>query len=552
MSLEDVIKRKLEEQKKTELMLKKMDAQKNAEQPTQKSGSTGMDFLQAGALKNIDLGKEFQDGYQFGDIAKTELAFKKAVAQTILGTYLDNSLNMWKGIGGTVEGVVDLGMYGVAGIQKATGHEKAAEKTKKAAQADFFGETLLGDALEFVNKSSVLGNTSKSIAAGIGQGALTVGLGMLTGGLGAAASTAITTGVTGLSSMGQGMTEAYEGNATDKEAALYGLISGVVDAGTELMTGGLGKGANAIGIGKGIGGIDDMIASGLTKNIKNKFAKNLAQMGVKAVGEGVEEALSYAGQTLAKKWTYLSEKELKELWSNQELLENFVVGTLTSAFMQAGDAADATAKGQDFVTGRTDAEQSVIDKVYKDRVAEQEKGGKKLTTKEKGQILDAVEQAYERGEIAVEDIEAALGGETYRKYTEATKQQEAMQAEFDKLNGMKKSDMTGAQEDRLQELRQQLETMKTEDAAGKLQLQYQQEARAKAGGGQLMESYNQREQRRQAFQADLGSYDAKQRAIVQKAIDGLKAQQPEGVSLIAGPIAQDAFGQYVTRIDFVK
>ena len=533
MSLEDAIRRKLQEQKKDEQneqdrlkqtaiqALRNQKAGKHVVQQTepQKSGTKGMDFLQAGALKNIDLGKEFQDGYQFGDIAKTELALKKAVAQTILGTGLDNTLNMWKGIGGTVEGVVDLGMYGVAGIQKATGHEKAAEKTKKAAQADFFGETVLGDALEFVNRSSVLGNTSKSIAAGIGQGALTVGLGMLTGGLGAAASTAITTGVTGLSSMGQGMTEAYEGNATDKEAALYGLISGVVDAGTELLTGGLGKGANAIGIGKGIGGIDDMIASGLTKNIKNKFAKNLAQMGVKAVGEGVEEALSYAGQTLAKKWTYLSEKELKELWSNQELLENFVVGTLTSAFMQAGDAADATAKGQDFVTGRTDAEQTVIDKVYKDRVAEQEKGGKKLTTKEKGQILDAVEQAYERGEIAVEDIEAALGGETYRKYTEATKQQEAMQAEFDQLNGMKKSDMTGAQEDRLQELRQQLETMKTEDAAGKLQLQYQQEARAKAGGGQLMESYNQREQRRQAFQADVESYDAKQRAIVQKAID---------------------------------
>lgn len=533
MSLEDAIRRKLQEQKKDEQneqdrlkqtaiqALRNQKAGKHMVQQTepQKSGTKGMDFLQAGALKNIDLGKEFQDGYQFGDYAKTELALKKAVAQTILGTWLDNTLNMWKGIGGTVEGVVDLGMYGVAGIQKATGHEKAAEKTKKAAQADFFGETVLGDALEFVNRSSVLGNTSKSIAAGIGQGALTVGLGMLTGGLGAAASTAITTGVTGLSSMGQGMTEAYEGNATDKEAALYGLISGVVDAGTELLTGGLGKGANAIGIGKGIGGIDDMIASGLTKNIKNKFAKNLAQMGVKAVGEGVEEALSYAGQTLAKKWTYLSEKELKELWSNQELLENFVVGTLTSAFMQAGDAADATAKGQDFVTGRTDAEQTVIDKVYKDRVAEQEKGGKKLTTKEKGQILDTVEQAYERGEIAVEDIEAALGGETYRKYTEATKQQEAMQAEFDKLNGMKKSDMTGAQEDRLQELRQQLETMKTEDTAGKLQLQYQQEARAKAGGGQLMESYNQREQRRQAFQADLGSYDAKQRAIVQKAID---------------------------------
>lgn len=45
---------------------------------------------------------------------------------------------------------------------------------------------------------------------------------------------------------------------------------------------------------------------------------------------------------------------------------------------------------------------------------------------------------------------------------------------------------------------------------------------------------------------------ANSREELDKAISDLKAQQPEGVSLIAGPIAQNAFGQYVTRIDFVK
>ena len=45
---------------------------------------------------------------------------------------------------------------------------------------------------------------------------------------------------------------------------------------------------------------------------------------------------------------------------------------------------------------------------------------------------------------------------------------------------------------------------------------------------------------------------ANSREELDKAISDLKAKQPEGVSLIAGPIAQDAFGQYVTRIDFVK
>lgn len=42
------------------------------------------------------------------------------------------------------------------------------------------------------------------------------------------------------------------------------------------------------------------------------------------------------------------------------------------------------------------------------------------------------------------------------------------------------------------------------------------------------------------------------REELDKAISDLKAKQPEGVYLIAGPIAQDAFGQYKTRIDLVK
>ena len=45
---------------------------------------------------------------------------------------------------------------------------------------------------------------------------------------------------------------------------------------------------------------------------------------------------------------------------------------------------------------------------------------------------------------------------------------------------------------------------------------------------------------------------ANSREELDKAISDLKAQQPEGISLIAGPIAQDAFGHYVTRIDFAK
>ena len=45
---------------------------------------------------------------------------------------------------------------------------------------------------------------------------------------------------------------------------------------------------------------------------------------------------------------------------------------------------------------------------------------------------------------------------------------------------------------------------------------------------------------------------ANSREELDKAISDLKAQQPEGTSLISGPIAKDAFGKYETRIDFVK
>jgi len=44
---------------------------------------------------------------------------------------------------------------------------------------------------------------------------------------------------------------------------------------------------------------------------------------------------------------------------------------------------------------------------------------------------------------------------------------------------------------------------------------------------------------------------ANSREELDKAISDLKAQQPEGVSLISGPIAQDAFGKCEVRIDYI-
>ena len=45
---------------------------------------------------------------------------------------------------------------------------------------------------------------------------------------------------------------------------------------------------------------------------------------------------------------------------------------------------------------------------------------------------------------------------------------------------------------------------------------------------------------------------ANSREELDKALNDLKAQQPEGTSLAASPIARDAFGVYMQRIDFIK
>ena len=45
---------------------------------------------------------------------------------------------------------------------------------------------------------------------------------------------------------------------------------------------------------------------------------------------------------------------------------------------------------------------------------------------------------------------------------------------------------------------------------------------------------------------------ANSREELDKALNDLKAQQPEGTSLAASPIARDAFGVYTQRIDFIK
>lgn len=487
-----------------------------------------LDFFQKGALGEIDLRKNFRDGYQFGDILKTGGHVAGQVGKAILGTAGDVGLGVAKGFASSAEGIADLASYGIAAGLDALGKDDTAERWRKNASENTVEEWTKG-ADEYLNRYSMAGRTTDAISQGIGQiGSIiaTGGFGKAAG-LGAKAVTALTTGTMGLSGAGAGMGEAYRGGATDEEAATYGLIAGASDALTELLFGGLGKAVGAVGLSTGLSSADDLLAKKVSGLFTNQIAKNFAEYGIKAGAEGFEEVLAGTAQAIGKKITYMKEEELSEILKDENLLEQFVVGAAASGLMQSGmipgmtegSLKEANAEGRDFITGLNQTEQTVIDKEVAKRVAaEEEKSGAKLTKKEIGKIEKTVQEDMDKGYISIDTIEEALGGETYTNYKKVVDAEEKMQREYDELG--KKEKYTLADDARYKELGERLKYVREKGAKNELRKRLDDQVSGMVKDSRLVESFNERARRGQKFEADLEQYtDEKQRAIVQKAVE---------------------------------
>lgn len=467
----------------------------------------GLDLFQKGV---------FEDGYQAWDVSKA-----------ILGTLGDATVGAIKGVSKMAEGIVDAGAYGVAGIADRMGNDDFADRLRVKAR-----ENAIDNAFEetdsYLDQYSLLGRTSDAVAEGLGQ----VGAIILTGGiagaagLGAVGATAATTGVMGVSSIGSGMSEAYEGGATDEEAATYGLIKGVVDAGSELIFGGLGKTVKALGISRGLSSLDDMFAQKLASKIANQTAKNFVEYGVKASAEGVEEVLAGLGSAVGKKLTYMDDEELSTLVRDENLLEQFVVGTVSSGIaqsgivpgMKGGSLRESNATGRDFISGLSENEQKVVDKVVADRVAEAEKSGN-VSEKEKSKIYDEVLEEMEKGYLSTDTIEEVLGGDTYKSYQATVKNEDSLRETFNELNKMKQGEMTGEQIDLRNDLKEQLKEMESKGERNQLKSRLDSEVMSLVKGDRLIESYNERSRRGQAFEADLTKYNEKQQEVIKRAAE---------------------------------
>lgn len=295
----------------------------------------------------IQLGKNlvkapenFKDGYQFGDITKT-----------IGASALDLGA-------GTVKGIMNFGesaiadplQYGVAQVSDWMGFDKFANTVRENAKQSGVEQTF-APINKLTNRYTAIGTTGDQLSSGMGNLiAMINGSGLLKAkGL----PTSINVGkfampVTSIASgIGSGMTEAYNNGASDGEAWGYGALSGLAEGFSESLFGGLGERFN---LNVGEGGLDDFVIKKFTDKISNKTLRILTESGLKATGEGVEEILSGIGSAFAKNFTYLSEKDLKTLIKDENLAEQFIMGTLISFVSQTPGTIQGIRTGTDLVS----------------------------------------------------------------------------------------------------------------------------------------------------------------------------------------------------------
>lgn len=223
----------------------------------------------------------------------------------------------------SLEGIYDLG----AGIVGAIGgiFDSDFQKSVQDHIAYDFVGTHIGQPLQNLTQYSFtndgwLGQTIEQVASGVGQMLPSVAVTVLTGGLGASATVSqiASLATLGVSAAGNSTEEAYNDGASYWGGLGYGVASGLVEVGTEMMFGG-GK-ANIYGSGY----LDD-----LGKNVAKSGWKRVAK---EAIEEGTEEFVSELVNPLLRN-IYKDKGFFEDFLTTEHLKDigqSFVVGAATS------------------------------------------------------------------------------------------------------------------------------------------------------------------------------------------------------------------------------
>lgn len=166
------------------------------------------------------------------------------------------------------------------------------------------------EAIGGILPSIMIGDVGGAIASGLGASAKVISI----------TSQVASTASFGMGAMGQATQQALNEGASYEDAKVYGLASGLVETGIELISGGIG------GVGKGVA---QGLVPKLTQNSIVKFFSN-------AVGEGAEEMISEVIDPYLKRVTY---NENAPTSSMEQIIEAGIVGSLVGSIMQGGQTA---------------------------------------------------------------------------------------------------------------------------------------------------------------------------------------------------------------------
>ena len=289
--------------------------------------------------------KAFDDGWQFGD-----------VINTAINSVGDIGINILAGVAKLGEGVVDAGRYITSDIADLFGNDTYADAVRERAQQNTIDD-LLKPVTSYIDDYSIFGEKIDQISEGVGQIGgmmLTAGAaGAAAGALGASAATAGTVGnIAGYAAIGGSAysgarTDAYASGASDVESAIYGTIGAAGEIISEMLFAGLGKGANKmLGVNKSLLGLDDLAVEAVQKKLKSDTTKALAEISIRAGAEGVEEVASGLISAIGKKMTYMNEESFVQLVKDENLWEQFYMGALTSAVVQAPSTIRSISEAQ--------------------------------------------------------------------------------------------------------------------------------------------------------------------------------------------------------------
>ena len=353
---------------------------------------------------------------------------------------------------------------------------------------------ILGLSDEDIENRSILGEGLEGSAESLAQMLLTQELGEMAKAAGVKLPWQVTTGVT---TYGQGVSEGMEQGLDNEQAKKLGFINAVAEIATESLFGDSLMGEKgAFDLGK------------LTSEITNPLLKLAADYGLtipsNAIEEGLTEAMNIAGEA------YVRGEDVRAALSSEESLKrignSMFSGAMFSAITNAPKAVKAGVTGTDFKTGLTKNETEIVDRVTEKLVNEKESNGEKISDTKRGKIRESVIEMMDRGEISTDLIEEVFGGETYEKYYNLTKREEAI---VNKL----------AQQYSGAELKQKVDSILSGSERSAMKDQLSNEVSKFVQNDRLSESYRQNAEGKVKFNADLSQYNDAERKIVQKAIE---------------------------------